>query len=380
MLNNRIKILTVFGTRPEVIKLAPIIQAMKNNPLFDIKICTTGQHQQMINETLTFFGVQIDYDLNIMQRDQSLTDITIAVLKKLEPIIPTEELDYLMVQGDTNSAFASALAAFYQKVAVIHIEAGLRTGNPLLPWPEEINRKLIASVSSIHFAATKSAENNLLKENFKPDFIFVSGNTVIDTLLYVKNRIEEDNKLSKSLESEFSFLNNERKTILITGHRREHWGEAFKNFCKAIQTLAKLYPEVQFVYPVHLNPRLQSITKEFLSKYENVYLLEPLDYVAFVYLMNHCYFIITDSGGIQEEAPSLGKPVLVTRDSTERIEGMEAGNAILVGKNEQKIVATVQRLLSDTTLYKKMSCINHTYGDGQATQRILDKLIELNGK
>jgi UDP-N-acetylglucosamine 2-epimerase (non-hydrolysing) len=374
-----LKILVVFGTRPEAIKLAPIIQLLKKDAHFNIKICVTAQHRQMLDQVLELFSITPDYDLDIMLNNQSLTGITCAVLKALEPVLQDFKPQAIMVHGDTTTTFSSALAAYYQKIPVLHIEAGLRTGNIYAPYPEEINRKLTANITALHFAPTYNAKQNLLNEGVSESKIFVTGNTVIDALLYAVHKIETNNEISYALNTQFNFINPQKKLILITAHRRENFGSGFEQICEMIKLLSHRN-DLEIVYPVHLNPYVQKIVFETLNNISNIHLIKPLDYLPFVYLMKQAYLILTDSGGVQEEAPTLGKPVLVMRETTERPEAIEQGTALLVGTNVEKTVQTCFELIDNVEIYQ-CHCIkkeNNLYGDGKSSQRIISILKNFN--
>lgn len=369
------KILFVFGTRPEAIKMAPVIKAFKDEKIFDTKVCVTAQHRQMLDQVLDIFDIKPDYDLNIMERGQDLFDITANVLSGMKNVLSEYSPDLVLVHGDTSTTSATAIAAFYQKIKVGHVEAGLRTGNIYSPWPEEVNRQISGVIANYHFAPTSTSMENLLKENKNKENILVTGNTVIDALFLVLDKIEKDaklkNKILKSISDQYKF-NNDKKIILVTGHRRENFGEGFTNICKALKKIADNNHDVDIVYPVHLNPNVQKPVKNILSNSKNIYLIDPLSYENFIYLMSRSYFIITDSGGIQEEAPSLGKPVLVLRNTTERPEAVEAGTVKLVGTNFEAIVNESQKFLDDEKEYKKMSKAHNPYGDGSASKRIVN--------
>lgn len=369
------KILFVFGTRPEAIKMAPVIKAFKDEKIFDTKVCVTAQHRQMLDQVLDIFDIKPDYDLNIMERGQDLFDITANVLSGMKNVLSEYSPDLVLVHGDTSTTSATAIAAFYQKIKVGHVEAGLRTGNIYSPWPEEVNRQISGVIANYHFAPTTTSLENLLKENKNKENIIVTGNTVIDALFLVLDKIEKDeklkNKILKSISDQYKF-NNDRKIILVTGHRRENFGEGFTNICKALKKIADSNHDVDIVYPVHLNPNVQKPVKNILSNSKNIYLIDPLSYENFIYLMSKSYFIITDSGGVQEEAPSLGKPVLVLRNTTERPEAVEAGTVKLVGTNFEAIVNESQKFLDDEKEYKKMSKAHNPYGDGSASKRIVN--------
>lgn len=370
------KILTVFGTRPEAIKMAPLVHALNESPLFDSKVCVTAQHREMLDQVLELFEITPDYDLNIMKPGQDLTDVTCGILQGLKSVLSEFEPDHVLVHGDTATTISATLAAYYQQVKVGHVEAGLRTGDVYSPWPEEGNRKLTGAIADLHFAPTITSKQNLLTENVANEKIIVTGNTVIDALFGVVEKLDTDERLKSELGSQFNFLNKEKRLVLITGHRRESFGGGFERICEAIAHMAKEFSDVQFVYPVHLNPNVREPVKRLLSDLTNVHLIEPLDYLPFVYLMNKAHVLLTDSGGIQEEAPSLGKPVLVMRNTTERPEAVEAGTVKLVGTEVKKIVSELTLLLTDDSAYQEMSFAHNPYGDGQACQRILDVLAK----
>lgn len=369
------KILTIFGTRPEAIKMAPLVKALDGCSEFESKVCVTGQHREMLDQVLKLFKITPDFDLNIMKSGQDLTDVTVSILTQLRDVFNTYKPDVILVHGDTATTFASSLAAYYQQIKVGHVEAGLRTGNIYSPWPEEANRCLTGVIANYHFAPTATAENNLLRENKSSEDICVTGNTVIDALLSVVEALEASSTLQEKFAEQFSYLSAERKLVLVTGHRRENFGGGFERICQAIREIALNHPDVDIVYPVHLNPNVQDPVKRLLSDIGNVYLIEPLDYLPFVYLMNRSYLILTDSGGIQEEAPSLRKPVLVMRDTTERPEAVEAGTVKLVGTDVDLITQSVNKLISDKSEYEKMSLAHNPYGDGKASQKIIEFLI-----
>lgn len=369
------KILLVFGTRPEAIKMAPLaLQLKDNNESFETKVCVTGQHRQMLDQVLELFNLTPDFDLNLMKPGQTLSDVTSGVLKGLEAVFEEWLPDVVLVHGDTATTFAASLAAYYYKVKIGHVEAGLRTGDIYSPWPEEANRKLTGVLASYHFAPTQSSYNNLIKENIKPENITITGNTVIDALLKVKEKVETNHKIIADFKAQFSFLDESKKLVLVTGHRRENFGQGFLNICQALANIAQKYSDVQIVYPVHLNPNVQKPVNELLSGISNIHLIAPQDYLPFVYLMNRSYLILSDSGGIQEEAPSLGKPVLVMRDTTERPEALEAGTVKLVGTDADLIEKSVTDLLINTELYKQMAEAHNPYGDGTACQQIIEFL------
>ena len=365
------KILTVFGTRPEAIKMAPLIQGLRAIESIELRVCVTGQHRQMLDQALAIFQIKPDYDLDIMREGQCLNSLTAGVLRSIAEVYRGYKPDLVMVHGDTTTTFAASLAAFYEHIPIGHVEAGLRTGNIRVPYPEEANRKLTCTLARFHFAPTESSKNNLLKEGVSNDLILVTGNTVIDAILMIKAQIEHSHALQKKMSERFCW----EKMILITGHRRESFGEGFQNICHAVRMLALKFPEIDFVYPVHLNPSVQQPVNEILGPIQNVHLIEPQDYLSFVYLMMRSYLILTDSGGIQEEAPALGKPVLVMRDTTERPEAIVAGTALLVGTNINKIVDNVSLLLQNQAVYQRMARAHNPYGDGFACKRIIDFLI-----
>jgi UDP-N-acetylglucosamine 2-epimerase (non-hydrolysing) len=367
------KILIVFGTRPEAIKIAPLVKALQANPAFDTRVCVTAQHRQMLDQVLELFNIVPEYDLNIMQPGQDLTDITCRVLTELREVLKAFQPNRILVHGDTTTTFATSLAAYYQQIPVGHVEAGLRTGNIYSPWPEEINRKLTGTITDWHFAPTALAAENLKRENVAPEHIIVTGNTVIDALLEVIQRIQQSPALEDQLASQFQFLNPAKKLLLVTGHRRESFGSGFERICQALAQLARR-DDLEIVYPVHLNPNVREPVNRLLSTNNNIHLIDPLDYLPFVYLMNRSYLILTDSGGIQEEAPSLGKPVLVMRDTTERPEAVQAGTVKLVGTDTNKIVQEASILLDDRQAYEAMSFAHNPYGDGKACQRIVQIL------
>lgn len=367
------KILIVFGTRPEAIKMAPVIKALQLDPEFDVKVCVTAQHRQMLDQVLSLFDIRPDFDLNLMLPGQDLTDITARVLQGMRDVLREWRPDLVLVHGDTTTTMAAGLAAYYEKISAGHVEAGLRTGNSYSPWPEEMNRRLTGAIATIHFAPTEAARQNLLAEGVMEERIHVTGNTVIDALLQVVAQIERDAALKQELAALFPFLDPTKKLILVTGHRRENFGEGFENICQALKQLGER-DDVQIVYPVHLNPNVQEPVQRILSNCPRVQLIEPLDYLPFIYLMSRSYLIITDSGGVQEEAPSLGKPVLVMRDTTERPEAVEAGTVKLVGTDTNKIINEAARLLGDLKDYQAMSMGHNPYGDGEAAQRIVAAL------
>ena len=368
------KVLVVFGTRPEAIKLAPIIKEFEKHPdEIQLKVCVTAQHRQMLDSVLKIFDIKPDYDLNIMRDKQTLFDITNNVLIKIKEIYLMEKPDIVFVQGDTTTTFASALAAYYLQIKVAHIEAGLRTYNKYSPFPEEINRRMVSAIADLHFAPTEQSKLNLLKENVNEKDIFVTGNTVIDALFMILEKIKGEHISIEGIES--SELENKR-LILVTGHRRESFGEGFENICNALKELAESFNDIIIIYPVHLNPNVRGPVNRILGNVRNVKLIEPIGYLSFVYLMEKAYIIITDSGGIQEEAPSLSKPVLVMREITERPEAVKAGTVKIVGTQKESIINSTRQLLLDADEYKKMSSTKNPYGDGKSAQRTYEILIE----
>ena len=371
-----IKILSVFGTRPEAIKMAPLVDLLKGDARFESKICVTGQHRQMLDQVLNLFDIIPDYDLNIMKSGQDLTDVTLLILQKLKTVLSEFKPDYVLVHGDTTTTLSATLASYYQQIPVFHVEAGLRTHNIYSPWPEEGNRKIAASLASLHFSPTETSKNNLLLENVPENKISVTGNTVIDALLLVTEKINRDHALFEKISHSFPFLSSNRRVVLITGHRRESFGSGFECICEAIFELAEKFKDVDFVYPLHLNPNVREPVNRKLGRLRNVYLIEPQEYLPFIYLMQSSYLILTDSGGIQEEAPSLGKPVLVMRDTTERPEAVAAGTVKLVGTDKYKIVFEVSELLKNEDAYKEMSFSHNPYGDGKACLKIRDEIIK----
>ena len=368
------KVLCVFGTRPEAIKMACLFLALADEKNVDAKVCVTGQHREMLDQVLDLFGVVPDYDLDIMSPGQDLTDVTAKILQGMKGVFAEFRPDVVLVHGDTATTLAASLAAYYQKIPVAHVEAGLRTGNIYSPWPEEANRKLTSVLATLHFAPTTAAKTNLLREGIDPKKIIVTGNTVIDALLAVVRRLGSDEKLNALAALPSAFLDPSRKFILVTGHRRESFGGGFERICQALINVAQQHPDIDIVYPVHLNPNVQEPVNRLLTGINNVYLIEPLDYLPFVFLMSRAYIVLTDSGGIQEEAPSLGKPVLVMRDTTERPEAVEAGTVRLVGTDTNNIIRELNRLLLDQDAYRAMSFAHNPYGDGHACGRIVEAL------
>ncbi len=369
------KILVVFGTRPEAIKMAPVVFALEDRPEFDVAVCVTAQHREMLDQVLELFGIVPEFDLNLMSAGQSLTSITTRILEGMGTVFDAFAPDAVLVHGDTTTTLAASLAAFYRRIPVGHVEAGLRTGNLLSPWPEEMNRRVTDAIATWFFAPTAESQGNLLREGVAPERIVLTGNTVIDALMRVARRLQDDPVLRMKMSVRFPFLDARRSLILVTGHRRESFGAPFENFCHALRTVARRHPEVQIVYPVHLNPQVQIPVRAILGDVPGVHLVEPQDYLPFVYLMMRAHLIVTDSGGIQEEAPALGKPVLVTRDTTERPEAIAAGTARLVGTDTEVVVAAVERLLMDAEEYRRMSQAHNPYGDGHASERIVQTLL-----
>ena len=372
--NRSKKVLLVFGTRPEAIKMAPLIKTLKLDQYFQVKVCITAQHREMLDQVLQIFDISPDYDLNLMKPGQDLYDITANVLLGMKSVLNDFNPDIVLVHGDTSTTSACALAAFYEKTKVGHIEAGLRTNNIYSPWPEEANRQITGIIAEYHFAPTLTSKNNLIKENKNKKNVVVCGNTVVDALFLALKKIRNDNKLKTKIEDtlmkQYQFKKN-KKIILVTGHRRENFGEGFINICNAIKKIAKDNPSIDIVYPVHLNPNVQEPVRKMLSESQNIFLIDPLSYESFIYIMSKSYFIITDSGGIQEEAPSLGKPVLLMRDTTERPEAVEAGTVKIVGTNPKVIIEESQKLIDDKNTYRKMSISVSPYGDGHASKKIL---------
>lgn len=364
------RLLIVFGTRPEAIKMAPLIKRLRDNAKFEVKVCVTAQHRQMLDQVLQLFEINPDFDLNLMREGQSLTQLTCSILQNLEGILINYKPDWVLVHGDTTTTLGASLAAHYQKVNVAHVEAGLRTHNLYSPWPEEANRQITGRLAGLHFAPTEQSRNNLLLEGVATSNIHVTGNTVIDALLDVDRRLETDTEMQGRIAAHFPFLNPCKRLILVTGHRRENFGVRSENICKALKELSKEL-DVQIIYPVHLNPQVQEPVNRILSGVKNVHLISPQDYLPFVYLMKRSYLILSDSGGIQEEAPSLGKPVLVLRETTERPEAVVAGTVKLVGTNTTAIINSTRELLEDRSAYELMARAHNPYGDGLACERIM---------
>lgn len=370
------KISVIFGTRPEAIKLAPVILALKADKQFDCRVCVTAQHREMLDQVLEVFDIRPDVDLNLMQPNQTLAGLTAKAITAIDGYLAEKKPDMVIIQGDTTTVFCVALCAFYHKIPVGHVEAGLRTWDKYSPFPEEINRVLATHLSTLHFAPTNKSRDNLIKEGISPDKIFVTGNTVIDALYFALNKVKANPQVITELPKRI--MENGQPMVLITGHRRENFGEGFKNICKAIKTLAEKFSKVEFIYPVHLNPNVQEPVYSLLSKHKNIHLLEPLNYLPFVALMNRATIILTDSGGVQEEAPSLGKPVLVMREITERPEAVDAGTVKLVGTDPALICSEAENLLNSTDAYEAMSKAHNPYGDGKAAERIIKLLSHLS--
>ncbi|RLJ20344.1 UDP-N-acetylglucosamine 2-epimerase (non-hydrolyzing) [bacterium endosymbiont of Escarpia laminata] len=365
------RVLIIFGTRPEAIKMATVFKALNEDPAFDVKLCVTAQYRQMLDQVLDLFGLHPDFDLNLMKLGQDLSDITSNVLLGMREVYAQWKPDIILVHGDTTTTLAASLSAYYAGVRVGHVEAGLRTGNKHSPWPEEMNRRITGSITDIHFAPTEKPKDNLLREGAAPDTIHITGNTVIDALLDVVTRVRQDDPLHNRFAKQFDFLDPDKRMIHVTGHRRENFGSGFENICQALAEIAQR-GDVQIVHLVHLNPNVQEPVHRILSGLENIILIEPLDYLPFVYLMGRSTLLVTDSDGVQEEAPTLGKPVLVMRDTTERPEAVDAGTVRLVGTDKTKIVNDVNRLLDDPMVFDAMSHAHNPYGDGLAAKRICD--------
>jgi UDP-N-acetylglucosamine 2-epimerase (non-hydrolysing) len=369
------RILSVFGTRPEAIKMAPLVHALAADDRFEAKVCVTAQHREMLDQVLELFEITPDYDLNLMRAGQTLNEVTARILLELKPVLQGFKPDVVLVHGDTATTFAASLAAYYEQISVGHVEAGLRTGNVYSPWPEEGNRKLTGALTKYHFAPTVTSQQNLLDENYAQENIVVTGNTVIDALLMVKEKIDQDVGLNATLAASFPMLDKAKKMILVTGHRRESFGGGFERICEALAITAKRYPNAQILYPMHLNPNVREPVNRILKGIDNIYLIDPQQYLPFIYLMTRAHIILTDSGGIQEEAPSLGKPVLVMRDTTERPEAVDAGTVKLVGTNVEVMASAINELMDNEEAYKKMSFAHNPYGDGNAAKKIIASLI-----
>ena len=376
------KVMVVFGTRPEAIKMAPLVKALQAAPGLQTVVCVTAQHRQMLDQVLRLFEITPEHDLDVMKPGQDLYDITSNILLGLRPVLAAERPDWVLVHGDTTTTLATTLAAYYARIPVAHIEAGLRTGDKYAPFPEEMNRKITGAVADLHFAPTAASQANLLAEGVPATTVHVTGNTVIDALLAVVEKLKTSATLQAELAERFRFLDASKKLILVTGHRRENFGEGFQNICHALADVAERHPDVEILYPVHLNPNVRQPVNDILATrgLSNVHLIEPVDYLPFVYLMNRSHLIITDSGGVQEEAPSLGKPVLVMRDTTERPEAVTAGTVKLVGTSREAIVRECERLLTDAEAYQTMSHAHNPYGDGQAVARIVNTLQSMQGR
>ena len=373
------KILIIFGTRPEAIKVFPVINELnKNKKYFDLTICLTGQHKQMLKQVLDFFEIKPHFNIKVMKKNQSLEELTSNIITKISLIIKKIKPDLVLVHGDTTSSFAASIASFYNKVKVAHIEAGLRTNNLYSPWPEEINRSLISKIAQIHFAPTLTAKKNLEIEGIDKSKIIVTGNTVVDSLLITSNKIFKLNRIKKLFEKKFNYIKKNKTMILVTGHRRENFGKEFENIFKALKYVAERNKEIIIIYPVHLNPKVSLPAKKILGKVKNIKLIKPLDYISFIYLMHRSYLIITDSGGIQEEAPSLKIPVLVTRQNSERPEALKIGSAKLVGTNSKIIIKNIYKLLNNKREYNKMISYNNPYGNGKAAKKIVNFLKKKN--
>lgn len=372
------KILFIFGTRPEAIKMIPIIKELEISKAFEFEVCITAQHREMLDQVMNLFDVKADYDLNIMKPNQDLFDVTTNILTKLKYVLQTSKPDIVLVHGDTTTTFSASLASFYLKIPVGHVEAGLRTNDIYSPFPEEANRQLTSRLANFHFAPTQKSFDNLVSEGVNKESIFITGNTVIDTLLITKQNIENSEeiqaRLSLHVEDNGYKLGDNKLFILVTGHRRENFGQGFINICKALKTIALNNKNIDIVYPLHLNPNVQTVVRKYLEDIDNIYLINPLDYEPFVHMMSKSYIILTDSGGIQEEAPSLGKPILVMRDTTERPEAVESGTVKLVGTNEKLIIKLTQELLDDKSVYESMAMVQNPYGDGTTSMQIIKSL------
>ncbi len=369
------KVLTVFGTRPEAIKMAPLVHALAADERFISRVCVTAQHREMLDQVTELFEITPDYDLDLMKAGQTLNEVTARILLKLKPILTEFKPDVVLVHGDTATTLAASLAAYYEQIAVGHVEAGLRTNNIYSPWPEEGNRKLTGALTKFHFAPTQTSKANLLAENYPEGDITVTGNTVIDALLMIQRKITQDKALETSLATKFAMLDKNKKLILVTGHRRESFGGGFENICQALALTAKKYPDAQIIYPMHLNPNVREPVNRLLAGIDNIFLIEPQEYLPFIYLMSQAYIILTDSGGIQEEAPSLGKPVLVMRNTTERPEAVAAGTVKLVGTDVDIMMSNIIELMENKATYQAMSIAHNPYGDGKACQVILNTLV-----
>jgi len=369
-----IRILSVFGTRPEAIKMAPVVRALREDPSFESRVCVTAQHRGMLDQVLDFFDIEPDFDLDLMKAGQSLADVTARAVTGVLPIVEEVAPHLVLVHGDTNTTMSASLASYYAKVPVGHVEAGLRTGNLYSPWPEEMNRKVTGAIAHLHFSPTEESRSNLLREGVDEERIVVTGNTVIAALLFTRDRVQTDRERLAALDTRFKFLAGDRRTVLVTGHRRENFGSGFEAVCDALARIADR-GDVEVLYPVHLNPNVKGPVGRLLGDHDRVHLIEPVDYPTFVYLMDRSEVILTDSGGVQEEAPSLGKPVLVMRDTTERPEAVRAGTVRLVGTDADLIVSEANQLLDNEGTYQDMSRAHNPYGDGMASSRILERII-----
>ncbi|MCX6351411.1 MAG: UDP-N-acetylglucosamine 2-epimerase (non-hydrolyzing) [Bacteroidetes bacterium] len=370
---DRKKIILVFGTRPEAIKMAPVyFELQKNSHIYDVKVCLTGQHRTMLEQVMDFFKIPTDFDLSLMKENQSLSDLSASVLTEFSKIIVSEKPDMVLVHGDTTTSSMATLAAYYHKIKIGHVEAGLRTHNKYSPFPEEINRQITGRIADYHFSPTSLAEDNLLSEGIEKNKILVTGNTVIDALHWTVDLIENNSYEDDEIRKVSKIIQADKKLILVTGHRRENFGDGFLNICNAMKALAETHPEIQIIYPVHLNPNVKKPVYEILKDIYNIHLIAPINYPAFVFLMNKSHIILTDSGGVQEEGPSLGKPVLVMRENTERPEAVDAGTVKLVGTNSNSIISSVEELLTDDKLYTQMSTAINPYGDGLASKKIVE--------
>lgn len=367
------KVMAVFGTRPEAIKMAPVVRALKSESDLEVVTCLTGQHAEMLSQVMDFFQLDSQHNLQVMEGHPPLTEVYARVLERMQNVLLQEKPDMILVHGDTATTAAASMAAFFQQIPVAHVEAGLRTGNLYSPWPEEFNRRVAGLISKLHFAPTEKSKNNLLKEEVDAGSIEVTGNTVIDALFFTVDQLSKDEDFKADFFKKFPFANSDKRTVLVTGHRRENFGDGLKNICQALLKLSEK-DNVQIVYPVHLNPKVKGPVEEFLGGRDNIHLIAPLDYNDFVFLMKHSYLIVTDSGGVQEEAPSLGKPVLVTRDTTERPEAVEAGTVKLIGTDADKLFLETEKLLDDKEAYLATSRSHNPYGDGKATERIVKRV------
>lgn len=366
------KVLVIFGTRPEAIKMAPLVHSLSSDEAINHKVCVTGQHKEMLNQVLNLFNIEPDYNLEIMKPGQSLEDITANILLRLKKVLDDFKPDLILVHGDTTTTLSASLSAFYNHIDVAHVEAGLRTGNIYSPWPEEANRKITSLISKYHFAPTESSKQNLINESVPESDIIVTGNTVIDSLFWIVENFLDKDDINSKLEEKFRFIDFEKKLILVTGHRRESFGGGFERICSALKEISKKHKDIQIVYPVHMNPNVSSVVNKTLGNLKNLFLIEPQEYLEFCFLMRKSYMVLTDSGGIQEEAPSLGKPVLVLRDISERPEAITAGTVKLVGTDKELIIKEVSSLLTNKKKYVSMSKAHNPYGDGKASSRIIN--------